>query len=65
MANLLSEAYAPAIALESWNYVRYLGPLPRPQTAPLFLCVQQGELVVATGREASKLVSSCVMTGII
>ncbi|KAF8635127.1 hypothetical protein AX15_000517 [Amanita polypyramis BW_CC] len=51
----LHEAYAPAIAFEGWNYVRYTGPFSSPQTEPLYLCVKRGELVVATGREASKL----------
>jgi hypothetical protein len=50
-------AYTSPLALEGWNYVRYVGPLANPQTEPLFLCVKQGELVVAANREPSKLVS--------
>ncbi|KAF8332527.1 hypothetical protein F5887DRAFT_922433 [Amanita rubescens] len=48
-------AYTSPLALEGWNYVRYVGPLANPQTEPLFLCVRQGELVVAANREPSKL----------
>jgi len=49
--------YTSPLALEGWNYIRYVQPLANPQTEPLFLCVRQGELVVAANREASKLVS--------
>ncbi|KAF8637010.1 hypothetical protein AX17_003107 [Amanita inopinata Kibby_2008] len=51
----LDEAYSPAIALEGWSYARYVGPFARPQAEQVFLCVRRGELVVATGREPSKL----------
>jgi hypothetical protein len=54
---LLGDAYAPALAVETWNYIQYLGPSAQPQAAPLFLCVNQGKLIVATGREPSKFVS--------
>lgn len=52
-----SQTYTAAVALEGWNYIRYVGPAVNPQTEPLFLCVRQGDLVVAPHREPAKLVS--------
>lgn len=39
--------YIPALALESWNYIRYVGPGTNP---PLFLCVEQDKVVVTINR---------------
>ena len=51
-----NRTYTAAVALEGWNYIRYVGPLVNPQTEPLFLCVREGDLIVAPDREPSKLV---------
>ncbi|KAK2467147.1 hypothetical protein APHAL10511_000696 [Amanita phalloides] len=51
----LRESYAPPIAAEGWNYVRYLGPLHHARTRPLYLSVRQAELVVTANREPTKL----------
>jgi hypothetical protein len=54
---LLGDAYAPALAVETWNYIQYLGPFAQPPAAHLFLWVSQDKIIVATGREPSKFVS--------
>ena len=53
--------YTAALALQCWNYIRYVGPLPDAQTEPLFLCMRQGELVVAANRQGSTMVSRDVI----
>jgi hypothetical protein len=65
MANLNNDqAHTAAVALEAWNYIRYIGPFVDPQTEPLFLCVRQGNLIVAPDREPSKLVSRTVVVDV-
>ena len=56
MANNNRRTCTAAVTLEGWNSIRYVGPLVNPQTEPLFLCVREGNMIVAPDREPSKLV---------
>ncbi|PFH48638.1 hypothetical protein AMATHDRAFT_64936 [Amanita thiersii Skay4041] len=53
---ITDEFYTPAIALEGWSYIRYVGPFPEPELEHVFLCATKEDcLIVARKREGSKL----------